>query len=87
MPWVKPDLLDPQDHLETLMDQKKVPLESLAHRGNLEKTGPLGSLALRERKAPGASLGSGAKMALRDGKGTLALQDFVVHQNITMYTR
>lgn len=39
------------------MDQKKVPLENLVHRGNLEKTGPLGSLALREPKAAGASLG------------------------------
>lgn len=39
------------------MDQKKVPLENLAHRGNLEKTGPRGSLALRDPKAAEASLG------------------------------
>lgn len=39
------------------MDQKKAPLENLAHRGNLEKTAPLGSLALREPKAAGVSLG------------------------------
>lgn len=39
------------------MDQKKVPVENLARRGNPEKTAPLGSLALREPKAAGACLG------------------------------
>lgn len=64
-----------------------MPLENLACRENQEKTVPLVSQALREPKAARASLGSGVKMALRGGKGTLALQDFVVQQTIMMCTR
>lgn len=69
------------------MDLKRVLLENLARRENLAKMVPLVSLALREPKATGASLGYRVKTALRGGKGTLALQDFVVQQNIMMYTR
>lgn len=69
------------------MELKKVLLENLARRENLEKTEPLVSLALREPKATGASLGYQEKTALRGGKGTLALQDSVVQQNIMMHTR
>lgn len=39
------------------MDLQKVLLENLAHRENLEKVVPLASLALREPRATGASLG------------------------------
>lgn len=49
--------------------------------------GPLASLVVREPRAAGASPGYRVKTALRDGKGTLALQDFVVQQNIMMHTR
>lgn len=69
------------------MDQKKVLLAILAHRGNLEKMVLLVFLALREPKATGASLGYLVRMALRGGKGTSARQDFLVQQNIMMHTR
>lgn len=39
------------------MDQKKVLLENQAHRESLEKMVPLVSLALREPKETGVSLG------------------------------
>lgn len=51
------DLLGPRDHLETPMDQKKVPLENLVLGENLEKTVLPASLALREPRATGAFLG------------------------------
>lgn len=54
-PWADRDLLDPQGHLENLTDQKKVLLENLAHRENLEKMVLLVFLALRDPKAAGAS--------------------------------
>lgn len=56
-PWADQDLLDPQDHLENLTDQKKVLLENLAHRENLEKMVLLVFLVLREPKAAGAPPG------------------------------
>lgn len=51
------DLLDPRDHLEIPMDQKRVRLESLVLGENLEKTVLPASLALREPRATGAFLG------------------------------
>lgn len=51
------DLLDPRDHLETPMDQKRVLLESLVLGENLEKTVLPASLALREPREPEAFLG------------------------------